>query len=159
MQSVRSRIWTRVAVSISSDDNHYTTGTSLFYIRLCDWTTLPTTSASAHSVLCIFGVICCTCIFCCTAMLDPTLLHSADACYNAHRPRDAGVTRRKENKKSTQRLRNRTCSQIGDVTLWPFSSFVPNSLGVAQILTCHCNVWSLKINFFHLSCSIRLSGH
>ena len=27
MQSVRSRIWTRVAVSISSDDNHYTTGT------------------------------------------------------------------------------------------------------------------------------------
>ena len=29
MQSVRSRIWTRVAVSISCDDNHYTTGTSL----------------------------------------------------------------------------------------------------------------------------------
>ena len=28
MQSVRSRIWTRVAVSISYDDNHYTTGTS-----------------------------------------------------------------------------------------------------------------------------------
>ena len=28
MQSVRSRIWTRVAVSISCDDNHYTTGTS-----------------------------------------------------------------------------------------------------------------------------------
>ena len=28
MQSVSSRIWTRVAVSISSDDNHYTTGTS-----------------------------------------------------------------------------------------------------------------------------------
>ena len=27
MQSVRSRIWTRVAVSISCDDNHYTTGT------------------------------------------------------------------------------------------------------------------------------------
>ena len=25
MQSVRSRIWTRVAVSISCDDNHYTT--------------------------------------------------------------------------------------------------------------------------------------
>ena len=24
MQSVRSRIWTRVAVSISYDDNHYT---------------------------------------------------------------------------------------------------------------------------------------
>ena len=28
MQSVLSRIWTRVAVSISFDDNHYTTGTS-----------------------------------------------------------------------------------------------------------------------------------
>ena len=29
MQSVPSRIWTRVAVFISYDDNHYTTGTSL----------------------------------------------------------------------------------------------------------------------------------
>ena len=28
MQSASSRIWTRVAVSISYDDNHYTTGTS-----------------------------------------------------------------------------------------------------------------------------------
>ena len=28
MQSVSSRIWTRVAVCISYDDNHYTTGTS-----------------------------------------------------------------------------------------------------------------------------------
>ena len=28
MQSVSSRIWTRVAVSISYDDNDYTTGTS-----------------------------------------------------------------------------------------------------------------------------------
>ena len=28
MQLVSSRIWTHVAVSISSDDNHYTTGTS-----------------------------------------------------------------------------------------------------------------------------------
>ena len=28
MQSVSSRIWTRVAVSISYDDNNYTTGTS-----------------------------------------------------------------------------------------------------------------------------------
>ena len=27
MQSVSSRIWTRVAVSISYDDDHYTTGT------------------------------------------------------------------------------------------------------------------------------------
>ena len=31
MQSVSSRIWTRVAVSISYDDNHYTTGTSIHY--------------------------------------------------------------------------------------------------------------------------------
>ena len=28
MQSVSSRIWTGIAVSISYDDNHYTTGTS-----------------------------------------------------------------------------------------------------------------------------------
>ena len=32
MQSVSSRIWTRVAVSISYDDNHYTTGTYLIVI-------------------------------------------------------------------------------------------------------------------------------
>ena len=30
MQSVSSRIWTRVAVSISYDDNNYTTGTKHF---------------------------------------------------------------------------------------------------------------------------------
>ena len=28
MQSISSRIWTRVTVSISYDNNHYTTGTS-----------------------------------------------------------------------------------------------------------------------------------
>ena len=28
MQSISSRIWTRVVVSISYDDNHYTEGTS-----------------------------------------------------------------------------------------------------------------------------------
>ena len=32
MQLVSSRIWTRVAVSISYDDNHYTTGTSVIII-------------------------------------------------------------------------------------------------------------------------------
>ena len=32
MQSVSFRIWTRVAVSISYDDNHYTMGTSNFSI-------------------------------------------------------------------------------------------------------------------------------
>ena len=35
MQSVSSRIWTRVAVSISYDDNHYTTGTSNFIFNDC----------------------------------------------------------------------------------------------------------------------------
>ena len=34
MQSVSSRIWTRVAVSISYDDNHYTTGTSMDLIEI-----------------------------------------------------------------------------------------------------------------------------
>ena len=42
MQSVLSRIWTCVAVSISYDDNHYTTGTSLcvciyMHVYLCMW--------------------------------------------------------------------------------------------------------------------------
>ena len=36
MQSVSFKIWIRVAVSISYDDNHYTTGTSLIsLLRLC----------------------------------------------------------------------------------------------------------------------------
>ena len=35
MQSVLSRIWTRVVVSISYDDNHYTTGTSIVYYNNC----------------------------------------------------------------------------------------------------------------------------
>ena len=34
MQSVRSRIWTCVAVFISRDDNHYTMGTSIFWYFL-----------------------------------------------------------------------------------------------------------------------------
>ena len=33
MQSPLSRIWTRLAVSISDDDNHYTTDTSLLSVR------------------------------------------------------------------------------------------------------------------------------
>ena len=32
MQPISSRIWTRVAVYISRDDNHYTTGTSFFFL-------------------------------------------------------------------------------------------------------------------------------
>ena len=35
MQSVSTRIWTRVAVSSSYDDNHYTTGTSKFCLIVC----------------------------------------------------------------------------------------------------------------------------
>ena len=34
MQSVSSRIWTRVSVSISYDDNNYTTGTSTYLIYM-----------------------------------------------------------------------------------------------------------------------------
>ena len=34
MQSVLSRNWTRIAVSISWDDNHYTTGTSFWWVAL-----------------------------------------------------------------------------------------------------------------------------
>ena len=30
MQPVSSRIWTRIAVSISYDDNHYSMGTSIY---------------------------------------------------------------------------------------------------------------------------------
>ena len=38
MQSVSSRIWTRVAVSTSYDDNHYTTGINkLFLLRMINW--------------------------------------------------------------------------------------------------------------------------
>ena len=34
MQSISSRIWTRVVVSISYDDNHYTMGTSNFILLM-----------------------------------------------------------------------------------------------------------------------------
>ena len=38
MQSVSSRIWTCVAVSISYDDDHYTTGTSINVVYYeCQW--------------------------------------------------------------------------------------------------------------------------
>ena len=42
IQSASSRIWTRIAVSISYDDNHYTTGTSYCYtmdISVIEWKT------------------------------------------------------------------------------------------------------------------------
>ena len=41
MQSVSSRIWTRVAVSVSYDDNHYTTGTSSTVIYRTDEPLIP----------------------------------------------------------------------------------------------------------------------
>ena len=37
MQSVSSRIWTRIAMSLSYDDNHYTTGTSNNVINMTDF--------------------------------------------------------------------------------------------------------------------------
>ena len=40
MQPVSSRIWTRVVVSISNDDNHYTTGTSMCFNQRGDIFTL-----------------------------------------------------------------------------------------------------------------------
>ena len=43
MQSVRSRIWTRVAVFISYDDNDYTTG-----ISDIDWEQYWTSPATYH---------------------------------------------------------------------------------------------------------------
>ena len=45
MQSVSSRIWTRVAVFISNDDNHYTTGTSKLLIIVC-WSIGQSTSSN-----------------------------------------------------------------------------------------------------------------
>ena len=41
MQSVSSRIWTRVAVFISYDDNNYTTGT--FYLLYCTFSPISGT--------------------------------------------------------------------------------------------------------------------
>ena len=36
-QSASSRIWTCIAVFVSYDDNHYTTGTSLIHINVLNW--------------------------------------------------------------------------------------------------------------------------
>ena len=47
MQSVRSRIWTRIIVSISYDDNYYTMGT----------TNLVACSNSSHAIMLTFGLI------------------------------------------------------------------------------------------------------
>ena len=52
MQSVSSRIWTRVAVSISYDDNHYTTSTSIIIIII---------------IIIIITIIIIVCLFACYA--------------------------------------------------------------------------------------------
>ena len=51
MQSVSSRIWTRAAVSISYDDNHYTTGTSS---HRCYIVTIQNKLVSSDSVNTLF---------------------------------------------------------------------------------------------------------
>ena len=55
MQSVSSRIWTRVAVSISYDDNHYTTGTSNIYL-LVFWVWHKSAFKSEARILEFLGV-------------------------------------------------------------------------------------------------------
>ena len=45
MQSVSSRIWTRVALFISYDDNHYTTGTSKKEVIKSEWSYFEEESA------------------------------------------------------------------------------------------------------------------
>ena len=58
MQSISSRIWTRVTVSIPYDDNHYTTGTStihlscLYLVRFLPLSrSLPSTFSSPLTLL------------------------------------------------------------------------------------------------------------
>ena len=56
MQSVSSRIWTRVAVSISYDDNHYTTGTSCSFIIARMFTTQSLADANCEDILYTYSV-------------------------------------------------------------------------------------------------------
>ena len=51
MQSASSRIWTRVAVSISYDDNHYTTGTSIWHNLSNLWTALMIKTERSVSIM------------------------------------------------------------------------------------------------------------
>ena len=56
MQSVSSRIWTRVAMSISCDDNHYTVGTSFY--AYCTWYSQAVTHPSTDQARgCLTSVI------------------------------------------------------------------------------------------------------
>ena len=62
MQSVSSSIWTRVAVSISYDDNYYTTSTST-YIYMCVCVCV------CVCVQCAMGARVCMCVCDCKKML------------------------------------------------------------------------------------------
>ena len=48
MQSVSSRIWTRIAVSISCEDNHYTTGTARIEFLFITITYNPDTTSTSY---------------------------------------------------------------------------------------------------------------
>ena len=56
MQSVSSRIWTRVAVSISYDDNDYTTGTS-YYLNIIAGVLQGDTLAPYLFIICLDYVL------------------------------------------------------------------------------------------------------
>ena len=63
MQSVSSRIWTRVSMSISYDDNHYTTGTSLalfIAIPFSKKSIVKSPFMSQKIISMIFSTNCCT---------------------------------------------------------------------------------------------------
>ena len=54
MQSVSSKIWTHVAVSISYDDNDYTTGTSDFMGRSMNLTVAGQRPSVQNSIVVLF---------------------------------------------------------------------------------------------------------
>ena len=61
MQSVSSSVWTRVAVSMSYDDNHYTTGTSCVFMNneehvYIKYISLVLFSKGAHSLLLVWEI-------------------------------------------------------------------------------------------------------
>ena len=58
MQSVSSRIWTYIAVSISNDDNHYTTDTSQNWWLHINLVSVPRSGFIVFSVLCQNPIIC-----------------------------------------------------------------------------------------------------
>ena len=63
MQSVSSRIWTRFAVSISYDDNDYTTGTSNLHMMenkeaLLVGNVCLKTFVSSKDIICVIQIVC-----------------------------------------------------------------------------------------------------